>query len=72
MVDHDRGVDTVLTAVGTNRDAIQRAYHGCNDVEYRRVHVEFSNFIDKCIKKDNFKHRIPRRKPMPGVQPGRG
>ncbi|KAK0463616.1 uncharacterized protein EV420DRAFT_1099499 [Desarmillaria tabescens] len=58
--------------IGHPEDVFVDAYKTHSDVKLREMHVKKSNFIGHCIDVGRFVLHVPRRrKPMPGIPPGR-
>lgn len=62
--------DTLLIHPKEDKELVQLQY-GCSQKTSRRgVVVEHLTFIDTCIDRDTFVHRLRPRKGMPGRRPG--
>lgn len=67
VLDTDIGCDTVLVDVMYDqKDALQISYNTDDDPRLRKVYVESTPFVQRCIQYNHFVHRIPPLRGMGG------
>ncbi|KAF8965285.1 hypothetical protein BDZ97DRAFT_1659134 [Flammula alnicola] len=70
VLNTDKGADTVLISPLYERRMLQNAYNAIDDPSLRKVYVEYTPFIQHCIREKEFYHR-PDITGMSGVPAGR-
>jgi hypothetical protein len=71
VVDDDEGANTVLVSKDFPKAELQTAYNAHSNPRLRKIFVEPSTFIGRCINDNYFRHRKPEIKGMRGRLPGR-
>ncbi|KAF8970292.1 hypothetical protein BDZ97DRAFT_1914615 [Flammula alnicola] len=66
----NQGADTVLLSPSNERRTLQNAYNVIDDPSLRKVYVEYTPFIQRCIREREF-HHCPDITGMSGVPAGR-
>ncbi|KAF8809109.1 hypothetical protein BYT27DRAFT_7188203 [Phlegmacium glaucopus] len=68
VLDIDIGCDTLLVdALYDDKETLQIAYNTDDNPRLRRVFVEKPSFVQRCIRNNQFVHRIPAQKGMGGT-----
>ncbi|KDR73563.1 hypothetical protein GALMADRAFT_158061 [Galerina marginata CBS 339.88] len=71
LVANAHEANTVLVNRSLDQSTIQYGYNGATDTRLHEVYVEYTTFIQHCIRCNRFAHRPPTRQRMGGRPPGR-
>ncbi|KAF8163520.1 hypothetical protein B0H34DRAFT_672497 [Crassisporium funariophilum] len=73
VLDTDEGADTVVVHPNFehSKQTLQISYNADDNLRLRKVWVEFTTFIQQCIRDRRFRHVIPQKKGMGGPMRGR-
>ncbi|KAG2131258.1 uncharacterized protein EDB93DRAFT_1094478, partial [Suillus bovinus] len=71
VCEDERRANVILVDEEADIEHIRRRYYRSDVLWQKRVHIEYRDFVLKCIRDRKYEHRPPARKGMPGAPVGR-